>query len=166
MGPGLDGLVAWLMRPRVRRVRRWSFVLTVPVAAVLARIYGVHEGVLVIGVRAASGRPNGPVQLPLDTITSVEARTERVGDGRALSERDGAVPAARAGTGGRVAGLAAPVNVQRPLHEPLSTRRVAVASDDPERLVERLLQPSSVRQRRVCEWRRFTEGRLGAARSA
>ena len=27
-----DDVLAWLMRPRVRRVRRWAFLVTVPVA--------------------------------------------------------------------------------------------------------------------------------------
>ncbi len=49
----LDALVAWLMRPRVRRIRRWSFVVTVPVALVVGHVYGVHQGALVLGVRAA-----------------------------------------------------------------------------------------------------------------
>ena len=42
-----------LMRPRVRRVRRWSFVLTLPVAIGFAQVYGVRQGALVIGVRVA-----------------------------------------------------------------------------------------------------------------
>jgi hypothetical protein len=37
----------------VRRVRRWSFVLTVPVAIVFARVYGVEQGAFVIGARVA-----------------------------------------------------------------------------------------------------------------
>jgi hypothetical protein len=39
-----DRLIAWLMRPRVRRVRRWSFVVTVPVAFVVAHVYGLTKG--------------------------------------------------------------------------------------------------------------------------
>jgi hypothetical protein len=268
-----DGVLAWLMRPRVRRVRRWAFLVTVPVALVVGHVYGVHQGVLVIAVRAAlwstvavvawrlrdergealrdllmhpRGRAfaraefdifsavprlivavarrrrqagmsydrgtfglamalaftpvvvteaaavhllarggivawiltalhayallwlwgfflgprayphrvgprtavlrDGPVYrvaLPLSAITSVAARTERVGD--ALTERDDAV---LLGARGRVdvwLELAEPVKVQRPLHEPLVTRRLAVASDDPDALVERLLARSSAR---------------------
>ena len=49
----MDIVVAWLMRPRVRRVRRWSFVITVPVALVVAHVAGLEQGALVIGVRVA-----------------------------------------------------------------------------------------------------------------
>jgi hypothetical protein len=273
-----DGVLAWLMRPRVRRVRRWSFLVTVPVALVVGHVYGVHQGVLVIAVRAAlwgtvavvawrlrdergealrdllmhpRGRAfaraefdilsavprlivaavgrrrqagmsydrgtfglamalaftpvvvteaaalhllagggivawiltalhayallwlwgfflgprayphrigprtavlrDGPmyrVALPLSAVTSVAARTERVRDANALTERDGAV---LLGARGRVdvwLELAEPVKVQRPLHEPLVTRRLAVASDDPDALVERLLARSSARAAR------------------
>lgn len=276
MGRVLDGLISWLMRPRVRRLRRWSFVLTVPVAALVAHVYGVHEGALVIGIRVVlwgavavaawrlggergealrdllmhprgrafaraeldvmSALPrllvvrgvarqagmayhrrtfglalalaftpmvvseavvlhllagggtvawvltalhayallwlwgfalgprayphrvgarravlrNGPmyrVQIPLDTITGVQARAERVGDGRALSERDGAVLLPARGRVDVWLELSSPVKVQRPLREPLSTRWLAVASDDAGRLVERLLQPSPVCER-------------------
>ena len=269
-----DRLIAWLMRPRIRRVRRWSFLVTVPVAFVVGQVYGVHQGLLVIAIRAAlwsavavvawrlrdergealrdllmhprgrafaraefdilsalprltvaaGGRRqagmsyhrgtfgvalalaftpvvvteaaavhlllrggiaawivtalhvyallwlwgfflgprayphrvgprtavlrDGPmyrVQLPLSAITGVTARTERMRDGSGLTERDGAV---LLGARGRVdvwLELAEPVKVQRPLHEPLSTRRLAVASDDPDALVERLLARSPAR---------------------
>jgi hypothetical protein len=267
MGRQADRVIAWLMRPRVRRARRWSFVVTVPVAFAVAHVYGAHQGALVIGVRAAlwgtvavvawrlrdergealrdllmhpRGRAfaraeldiltalprlvvalarrhrqagttyhrgtfglamalaftpvviteaaalhlllrggiaawvltglhaysllwlwafflgprayphrigartvvlrDGPlyrVALPLAAITGVSARTARVGD--ALTERDGAV---LLGVRGRVdvwLELAEPVKVQRPWQEPLTTNRLAVASDDPDALVERLL---------------------------
>jgi hypothetical protein len=269
-----DRLIAWLMRPRIRRVRRWSFLVTVPVAFVVGQVYGVHQGLLVIAIRAAlwsavavvawrlrdergealrdllmhprgrafaraefdilsalprltvaawGRRPagvsyhrgtfglamalaftpvvvteaaavhlllrgglaawivtalhayallwlwgfflgprayphrvgprtavlrDGPmyrVQLPLSAITGVTARTERMGEGSGLTERDGAV---LLGARGRVdvwLELAEPVKVQRPLHEPLTTRRLAVASDDPDALVERLLARSPAR---------------------
>ncbi|HEY0346223.1 MAG TPA: hypothetical protein VGC59_16335, partial [Solirubrobacteraceae bacterium] len=53
MGRLADRLIAWLMRPRIRRVRRWSFLVTVPLAFVVAHVYGVHQGLLVIAIRAA-----------------------------------------------------------------------------------------------------------------
>jgi hypothetical protein len=85
-------------------------------------------------------------QLPLSAITGVTARTERVPpEGSGLTERDGAV---LLGARGRVdvwLELAEPVKVQRPWHEPLATRRLAVASDDPHALVERLLSGSPAR---------------------
>jgi hypothetical protein len=270
-----DRLIAWLMRPRVRRVRRWSFLVTVPVAFAVGHVYGVHQGLLVIAIRAAlwgavavlawrlrdergealrdllmhprgrafaraefdilsalprlvvavAGRRrqagmayhratfglamalaftpvvvteaaavhlllrggiaawiltglhayallwlwgfflgprayphrvgartavlrDGPmyrVRLALPAVTGVTARTERVRDSNALTQRDGAV---LLGARGRVdvwLELAEPVKVQRPLHEPLTTRRLAVASDDPGALVERLLARSSAR---------------------
>jgi hypothetical protein len=270
-----DGVLAWLMRPRVRRVRRWSFLVTLPVALVVAHVYGVHQGVLVIAVRAALwgtvavvawrlrdergealrdllmhprlrafaraefdilsavprlivavarrrrqagmsydrgtfGLPmalaftpvvvteaaalhllarggivawiltvlhayallwlwgyslgprayphrigartavlrDGPmyrVALPLSAVASVTARTERVRDGSALTERDGTVLLVARGRVDVWLELAEPVRVQRPFHEPLVTRRLAVASDDPDDLVERLLAPSSAR---------------------
>jgi hypothetical protein len=270
-----DGVLAWLMRPRVRRVRRWSFLVTLPVALVVAHVYGVHQGVLVIAVRAALwgtvavvawrlrdergealrdllmhprlrafaraefdilsavprlivavarrrrqagmsydrgtfGLPmalaftpvvvteaaalhllarggivawiltalhayallwlwglflgprayphrigartavlrDGPmyrVALPLPAVASVTARTERTRDGSALIERDGAVLLSARGRVDVWLELTEPVRVQRPFHEPLLTRRLAVASDDPDALVERLLAPSSAR---------------------
>jgi hypothetical protein len=47
----LDRLLAFLMRPRVRRVRRWSFVLTVPAAALFASVIGLQGGALVLALR-------------------------------------------------------------------------------------------------------------------
>ena len=47
----LDALVAWLMRPRVRRARRWSFLLTLPASLAVAHLYGVQHGALVLGGR-------------------------------------------------------------------------------------------------------------------
>ena len=51
MGRLLDRLIEWLMRPRVRRIRRWSFVATVPVGLLVAHVDGLHEGVAVIAAR-------------------------------------------------------------------------------------------------------------------
>jgi hypothetical protein len=259
------------MTPRVRRVRRWSFVLTVPIAVVIARVYGVHQGALVIAVRAAlwaavavaawrlggergdalrdllthprvrafargeldiltalprlviaragtrrqpgasyhhgtfgfalalawtpivvsedavlallvggglvawvltalhaymliwlwglalgprayphrigartavlRGGPMYRVQVPLTAITKATARTERVGEGQ-LTQRDGAVLVAARGRVDVWLEFDRPVRVQRPLHEPLSTSRLAIASDEPDQLIERLLDPS------------------------
>lgn len=47
----LDGLIAWLMRPSVRRVRRWSFLVTFPVLLLVAHVYGVHQGAAVLAGR-------------------------------------------------------------------------------------------------------------------
>jgi len=44
--------------------------------------------------------------------------------------------------------LAEPVRVQRPLDEPLVTRRLAVASDDPEAFMSLLLAPPVTRRAR------------------
>jgi hypothetical protein len=48
---GIDRGLQVLMRPRVRRVRRWSFVVTLPVAVLMATVVGVESGALVIGLR-------------------------------------------------------------------------------------------------------------------
>ena len=45
-------MIDWLMRPKVQRFRRWSFVLTFPAAIVVARLFGIEDGVLVLAVRA------------------------------------------------------------------------------------------------------------------
>ncbi len=41
------------MRPRVRRIRRWSFVATLPGALLVAHLYGAHHGVAVVAGRMA-----------------------------------------------------------------------------------------------------------------
>lgn len=53
MGRLIDMVMQWLMRPRVRRVRRWSFVATVPAGLLVAHVYGVHQGVAVVAGRIA-----------------------------------------------------------------------------------------------------------------
>lgn len=257
----LDGVTAFLMRPPVRRIRRWAFLVTVPVALIVAHVYGVHQGALVVAVRAVlwgavafaawrlggergealrdllmhpRGRAfaraefdiltalprivlgrreagmayhsgtfgpaialaltpvvvsegaaihlllrggliawvltalhayallwlwgfalgarayphrvgatsavlrDGPmyrVRVPLGTIAGAVACTERVRGDRLLSERDGAVLLAARGRVDVWLELTEPVKVQRPLHEALSTCRLAVPSDDPEQLV-------------------------------
>jgi hypothetical protein len=98
-----------------------------------------------VGPRTAVLR-DGPmyrVQLPLSAVTGATARMERVGT--ALTERDGAVLLAARGRVDVWLELAEPVEVQRPLQEPLITNRLAVASDDPDTLVERLLAASPAR---------------------
>lgn len=52
MTHALDSLFAWLMRPPVRRVRRWSFVVTVPVALLVAHLFGLQQGALLVLARA------------------------------------------------------------------------------------------------------------------
>jgi len=47
-----DSLIEWLMRARVRRARRWSFVITIPVALIVGHVFGVQQGALVLGARA------------------------------------------------------------------------------------------------------------------
>jgi len=266
-----DSLIAWLMRPLVRRIRRWSFVATVPTGILIANVYGIHEGVVVVAARLAlwgfvavaawrlggergdalrdllmhprgrafaraefdiltalprlvlarlarMHRPGltyergtfglalalaftpavltealalhlllgggwigwtvdaihaymlvwlwgfalgprafphrvgmrtavlraGPmyrVCIPRRTITAATARPERVPGERGLVERDDVVLLPVRGRIDVWLDLAEPVHVQRPLHEPLETRRLAVASDDPKRLIEQLLAP-------------------------
>lgn len=264
-----DSLIEWLMRARVRRVRRWSFVFTIPVALIVGYVFGVQQGALVLAARAVlwgavavaawrlggqrgealrdllmhpRGRAfaraeldiltalprlllarvarreqagatyhrgtfglalglaftpvvvaeagvfhllmhgsfiawvltalhgyaliwiwgftlgprafphrigartavlrNGPmyrVHVPLTTITSVVTRTQRIGGGVAMAEREGAVLLAARGHVDVWLELAEPVRVQRPLREALATRHLAIASDEPERLVALLL---------------------------
>ena len=50
---GFDALFGFLMRPRVRRVRRWSFLVTVPAGILVARELGLRpslEDGLVVGL--------------------------------------------------------------------------------------------------------------------
>jgi len=53
VGAAADAAIDVLMRPRVRRVRRWAFLVTVPVAALVASMVDLRSGALVIGARAA-----------------------------------------------------------------------------------------------------------------
>jgi hypothetical protein len=48
-----DAVMEWLMRPRIRRLRRWSFVVTLPVALIVAYVIGLQQGALVLGLRVA-----------------------------------------------------------------------------------------------------------------
>ncbi len=271
----LDGLIAWLMRPRVRRVRRWSFVLTIPFALVVGHLVGIEQGAFVVvarvalwaavavlawrltgergealrdllthprgrafaraeldvmtalprlalgriaggpqpgasyqrgtfgvalglaftpvlvaeavafhlllhggtiawvqtglhayslvwlwgfalgarafphrvGARGGSVLRNGPlyrVRVPPGVIAAATARTERVS--RRCAEREGAVLLAARDRVDVWLELSEPVFVQRPWREPVMTTRLAVASDDPDRLVERLLAPAERRR--------------------
>jgi hypothetical protein len=263
-------LITWLMRPRVRRFRRWSFVLTVPVAVFVGRAYGYEHGVLVIGARVGLwlavavwalrlggergdavrdllmhprarailrteldlvtvlprlllarrtpgttyhratyglalafaftpmvvaegallhllirhgwiawmvtalhayallwiwGFALGPnayphrigaraavlrsgalyrVQVPLCAIATATARRERVGE---ATERDGAMLLPARGRVDVWLELTEPVRVQRPMRDALFVHRIAVASDEPDALVDRLLCPSHARGR-------------------
>ncbi len=48
VGRPVDTFMQWLMRPWVRRVRRWLFVATAPAGLLVAHVYRVHEGVAVV----------------------------------------------------------------------------------------------------------------------
>jgi hypothetical protein len=276
MGQLFDSFIEWLMRPRVRRVRRWSFVATIPVGLLVAHVYGVHQGLAVVAARAAVaasvavaawrvggergdalrdllmhprlrafGRAEldvlcalprlllvrvarsggigltyargtfglalalaltpvvvseavalhlllrggwiawissalhaytliwlwgfalgprcyphrvGPrtavlragamyrVLVPLSAIVSVTEKRERVAGDRGLIARDDAVLLPVRGRVEVWLELSEPVRVQRPLHEPLHTRRLAIASDDPNGLIEQLLAPEPLRR--------------------
>lgn len=85
------------------------------------------------------------VQIPPGAIAAATVRRERVSGERGFVERDGAVLlAVRHRVDVRLE-LSVPVRVQRPLHEPFETRLLAVASDDPQGLVEQLLAPAPAR---------------------
>jgi hypothetical protein len=89
------------------------------------------------------------VVIPRGAILAATARRERVPDERGLVERDGEVLLPVRGRVDVALELAAPVCVQRPLHEPLLTSRLSIASDDPDALIQRLLQPAVAESRRL-----------------
>jgi hypothetical protein len=269
----LDTIVCWLMRPKIRRVRRWSFVATLPLGLLIAHLHGVQEGAAVVAVRMAfvalfalvawrvggergealrdllmhprvralaraefdiftalprlvlARLATGPgaghlsysrgtfgfalafavtpmvasealvmhlllgggvaawvltavhgymllwlwgfalgarayphrigahtavlragpmyrVLIPRSAIVAATACRERVPGERGLVQRDDEVLLPVRGRVDITLQLAAPVRVQRPLHEPLLTSRLAIASDDPAALIERLLAPA------------------------
>lgn len=272
VGRRLDRLIEWLTRPPVRRIRRWSFVATVPVSVLVAHVYGVHQGVAVIAARLGLsgsvaiaawrlggdrgdalrdllmhprlrafaraefdvltslprllltrvartdqagltykrgtfglalalaftpvivtealvvhlllgsgwvawvldglhaymliwlwGFALGPcsfphrvgprtavmragpmyrVVVPRSAIVGATASRERVPGQRGLVKRGDVVLLPVRGRVDVWLELSDPVRVQRPLHEPLHTRRLGVASDDPDRLIEQLLAPA------------------------
>jgi hypothetical protein len=78
-------------------------------------------------------------RVPLEAVHAVEARRRRVGDEAALVlDADAVLLPARH----RVdlwLDLTAPVTVERPIGEPVVTRRLAIAADEPERLAAALL---------------------------
>ncbi|MEA2371747.1 MAG: hypothetical protein QOH12_2141 [Solirubrobacteraceae bacterium] len=271
MGQPCDRLIEWLMRPRVRRLRRWSFVATVPAGLLAAHFYGAHQGLAIVlgrlaisvGVAALAWRLGGDrgdavrdllmhprlrafgraeadvltalprlllgrrgrsggaaglaywrgtfglavglaltpviasealilhlllrgiwvawastavhayslvwlwgfvlgprcyphrvgprtavlragpmyrVLVPRSTIVSVSERRERtVRNG--LLERDGSVLLPVRGRVEVWLELSQPVRVQRPMHEPIETHVVAIASDDPRALIDQLMAP-------------------------
>jgi len=91
-----DTIVAWLMRPKIRRARRWSFVATLPLGALIAlwgfalgpRAYPHRIGARTVVLRAG---PMYRVSVPRGAIVAATARRERVPDERGLVERDGEV---------------------------------------------------------------------------
>lgn len=92
-----------------------------------------------VGTRAAIIR-NGAwyrVRVPQDAIAKANAHRERVvRDG--LLPRDGTVLLASRRRVDVLIELSEPVRIQRPFHEPLTTRMLAVAGDDPDDLIARL----------------------------
>jgi hypothetical protein len=53
MQRAFDTVLAFLMRPNVRRVRRWSFLVTLPLAVLVASVVGPVSGGLVLVLRVA-----------------------------------------------------------------------------------------------------------------
>ena len=271
-----DAIVGWLMRPKIRRVRRWSFVATLPLGLLIAHLHGVQEGAAVVAVRMAcvamlalvawrvggergdalrdlvmhprvrafaraefdiltalsrlllarlgrggDGRSDGMtyargtfgyalafaltptvasealvmhlllgdgvlawtltalhgymliwlwgfalgprayphrigaraavlragpmyrVVVPRGAILTATPRRDRIPGERGLVERDEEVLLPVRGRVDVTLEFTQPLRVQRPLHEPLSTSRLAIASDDPDALIERLLAPTT-----------------------
>ena len=121
----LDGLHAYML------IWLWGFAL------------GPHCFPHRVGPRTAVLR-SGPmyrVLVPRSSVVSAAGHRERVPGERGLIQRDGAILLPVRGRIDVVVELSASVRVQRPLHEPLHTRRLGVASDDPDRLIEQLLAP-------------------------
>ena len=95
------------------------------------------------------GGPLHRVRVPRSAVAGASARRERAGsDVQGLVERDGAVLLPVRGRVDVWLQLSEPVEVQRPLREPLLTRHLAVASDDPDGLVRHLLAPAVEAARR------------------
>ncbi len=82
------------------------------------------------------------VLVPRCAIASVTEHREQVPGERGLVQRDGEILLPVRGRVEVRLELSEPVRVQRPLHEPLHTQRLAIASDDPEGLIEQLLSPT------------------------
>jgi len=55
LGRLFDGLFEWLMRPSVRRVRRWSFLVTLPVTYLVFRLRGAETGLALVGLELVVG---------------------------------------------------------------------------------------------------------------
>lgn len=50
----LDAVLDWLMRPRVRRVARWSFLVTLPLCALLVSLRGVDAVIVIFALEFAA----------------------------------------------------------------------------------------------------------------
>lgn len=81
------------------------------------------------------------VAVPRSAIVSATDRTERIPGERRLVEREDAVLLPVRGRVELWLELSEPVRIQRPLGEPILTRRLAIASDQPADLIELLLAP-------------------------
>jgi hypothetical protein len=121
----LDGMHAYML------IWLWGFALG-------ALSYPHRVGPQAAVLRAG---PMYRVRVPRSAIVSAREHRERMPTGRGLVQRDGAVLLPVRGRVEVWLELSESVRVQRPLHEPLDTRTLAVASDDPVRLIEQLLAP-------------------------
>ena len=95
-----DAVLGFLLRPRIRRVRRWSFLVTAPLAFLVGRSFGLDLGdgvvlgivvalldvAIVVGVAAAGGRLLGQERRDalLDLLMHPVARRAIVGEARML----------------------------------------------------------------------------------
>ena len=136
-----DGVAAWVVTGLHGYMLIWLWGFALGPRAYPHRV-GAHAVVLRAG-------PMYRVVVPRGAIIAATARHERVPDERGLVQRDSEVLLPVRGRVDVAFELAAPVRVQRPLHEPLLTSRLSVASDDPDALIQRLLQPpAAARPRR------------------
>lgn len=94
-----------------------------------------------VGPRTAVLRagPMYRVLVPRSAVLTATNRRKRVYGQRGLVAGDEAVLLPVRGRVDVWLELSEPVRVQRPLHEPLHTRRLAIASDDPKGMIELLL---------------------------
>jgi hypothetical protein len=125
------GLAAWVMTAVHGYMLIWLWGFALGPRAHPHRI-GAHTAVLRAG-------PMYRVLVPRSAIIAASAHRERVSDARGLVQRDGEVLLPVRGRVDVTLELAAPVRVQRPFGEPLLTSRLAIASDAPDALIERLL---------------------------
>ena len=96
-----DAVLGFLLRPRVRRVRRWSFVVTAPLGFLVGRSFGLDLGdgvalgavaalldvAVIAGVALAGARLLGQERRDalLDLLMHPVARRAIVGEARMLS---------------------------------------------------------------------------------